>query len=303
MIYTLTMNPAVDYYIETGGELNREGVNRGRNEQYRAAGKGLNVSRDLSIMQIPSMAIAVLGGFTGQFIEEAFSHDENITLIPIRVTGNNRVNVKMMRDGELIAVNGAGPEADLTVRVGIMRALTGAGRNDTVIISGSMMPGLDDAFMIRLCNELNEHGASVVMDAEWLKPETIRACRPKLTRRTLKELAQLAGKEQLLPEEAEDALREVSLDGILLPLSEEKVLLKEGGKLYRLQYPYRLPGHRVGMADALMAAYVGKRTQGVEPEDALRWAGAMACAVTSGPDDTAMDAVMRLFDEMKTETA
>ncbi len=301
MIYTLTMNPAVDYYIETGGELNRDGVNRGRNEQFRAAGKGLNVSRDLSLMQIPSVAIALLGGFTGQFIEDAFSHDENITLIPIRVMGNNRVNVKMMRDGELIAVNGSGPEADLSVRVGILRSLSGASKGDTVIISGSMMPGLDDAFMIRLCNELNERGADIVMDAEWLRPETIRACCPKLTKRTLKELGELAGR-QVREEEAETVLMETDPDGILLVLNEDKVLLKEDGKLYRLQYPYRLPGHRVGMADALMAAYVGKRTQSLGPEDALRWAGAMACAVTSGPDDTAMDAVMRLFDEMKTET-
>jgi len=60
MIYTLTLNPAVDYYMETAGELKQNNVNRGKNERFKAAGKGLNASRDLSIMSIPSYAVAVL---------------------------------------------------------------------------------------------------------------------------------------------------------------------------------------------------------------------------------------------------
>ncbi len=70
MIYTITLNPSIDYFITISGELMDTEVNRADSEKYKGAGKGLNVSLVLNEMHIPSTAIAVLGGFTGQFIAE-----------------------------------------------------------------------------------------------------------------------------------------------------------------------------------------------------------------------------------------
>ncbi len=301
MIYTLTLNPAVDYYMEMSGEMNREGVIRGRNEQYRAAGKGLNVSRDLSIMQIPSVAVALLGGFTGEFIRQAFSGDPLITLVPIPVKGNNRVNVKLVKDGTLIAVNGAGPKTDDSIESDIMRAFENVGQRDTVVISGSVMPGINPEMIIYLCAKIHNHGGEVVLDTERLSPEAITACRPQLIKRTLQELAQQTGRKQEDPEDAVSLLKEAGFPEVLLPLDDEKVYLKSGDQIYLLRQPEHVHVNPVGRTDALLAAYIGKRTEGLMPQDALRWAGAMANAVASTLDDTSLDEVMRLFDEIKTE--
>ena len=44
MIYTITLNPAIDYFITLNETLLVDEVNRGSHEIYKAGGKGLNVS-------------------------------------------------------------------------------------------------------------------------------------------------------------------------------------------------------------------------------------------------------------------
>ncbi len=301
MIYTVTLNPAVDYFMEIGGELMSEEVNRGRNEIFKAAGKGLNVSRDLSIMNIRSRALAVLGGFTGAFIEEEFSAFRAIELIRIPISGNNRVNVKLHRNGELIAVNGEGPFADETVRENVMRALSGTTFRDTCVISGSLMRGFDEEFVIGLCRQLHEKGTSVVLDMEKLSLSALQACRPDLIKPNLYELGLLLS---LSEEEKEDPVRclakayDMGLKNILLSMGKHGALLMLDGRKYRMSHPDTELVNRVGAGDAMLAAYIGKRSEGVSPEDALRWAGAMANAVGSTMDDATMDDVMMLFDNM-----
>lgn len=101
MIYTITLNPAIDYFITLNETLLVDEVNRGSHEIYKAGGKGLNVSKILSVLNIPSKAIAVLGGFTGQYIQDSFSKDSNIEMIPIPVDGMNRINMKANYGEEL----------------------------------------------------------------------------------------------------------------------------------------------------------------------------------------------------------
>ena len=116
MIYTLTLNPAVDYFVTLNGNLLVDEVNRGYNEIFKAGGKGLNVSRILSVLNIRSSAIALLGGFTGKFIEDCFSKDANVTIIPIHVDGMNRINMKAHCDHRALCINGTGPIADQSAK-------------------------------------------------------------------------------------------------------------------------------------------------------------------------------------------
>ena len=70
MIYTFTLNPAIDYFLTIRNDLMVDEVNRGSDAIYKAGGKGLNVSKILSLLDIPSKAVALLGGFTGDFIRQ-----------------------------------------------------------------------------------------------------------------------------------------------------------------------------------------------------------------------------------------
>ena len=67
MIYTCTLNPSLDYYMEGQQELEPGKLNRSQLEYYEAGGKGINVSIVLNNLGIPSRAVGFLGGFTKDF--------------------------------------------------------------------------------------------------------------------------------------------------------------------------------------------------------------------------------------------
>lgn len=70
MIYTVTVNPSIDYIVQLE-ELTLGEVNRMDYDAKLPGGKGINVSRILRELGQDNVALGFLGGFTGNFVEEA----------------------------------------------------------------------------------------------------------------------------------------------------------------------------------------------------------------------------------------
>ena len=91
MIYTCTLNPSLDYYMDFD-KIESGKLNRSVSEHYEAGGKGINVSIVLNNLRIPSRALGFVGGFTREFfmqhlqrytyIEPNFTYIKDI--IPLR---------------------------------------------------------------------------------------------------------------------------------------------------------------------------------------------------------------------------
>nr|WP_235425143.1 PfkB family carbohydrate kinase [Heyndrickxia ginsengihumi] len=79
MIYTCTLNPAIDLFVELEN-FQPYVVNRSITEDYQANGKAINISFILKKMGIGNTAMGFLGGFTGQFIEEVLQKKEFILI-------------------------------------------------------------------------------------------------------------------------------------------------------------------------------------------------------------------------------
>ena len=67
MIYTITFNPALDYIVRVD-DFNLGGVNRTSYEEVYAGGKGINVSTVLNNLEVESVALGCIAGFTGDEI-------------------------------------------------------------------------------------------------------------------------------------------------------------------------------------------------------------------------------------------
>ena len=70
MIYTVTLNPALDKTVEIPN-LTIDGVNRISSMRTDPGGKGINVSKVIQKLGGTSIATGILGGETGHSIEGA----------------------------------------------------------------------------------------------------------------------------------------------------------------------------------------------------------------------------------------
>src|SRR5690606_1058188 len=106
MIYTLTLNPSVDYIAELD-EILVGGLNRMQRDTKFPGGKGINVSRVLKRMDVESRALGFAGGFTGDYLVDCLNK-ENIQTDFVQVNADTRINVKIKTETET-DINAKGP--------------------------------------------------------------------------------------------------------------------------------------------------------------------------------------------------
>ena len=94
MIYTITLNPALDYILKVKDFKTGE-INRSEKEHILAGGKGINVSIVLKALEIESTALGFIAGFVGDEIERKVK-EYGIKTDFIKIEkGISRINVKI----------------------------------------------------------------------------------------------------------------------------------------------------------------------------------------------------------------
>lgn len=163
MIYTVTLNPAIDYIVRLE-HVEMGSVNRMESDDKYAGGKGINVSRVLKRLGYPNTATGFLGGFTGQFIKDGLIA-EGIDTDFVQVDQDTRINVKIKADQET-EINGLGPIVTDTQLVELEMVLAGLTKEDTVVFAGSAPASLGNEVYNRLIPVAKKAGAQVVCDFE-----------------------------------------------------------------------------------------------------------------------------------------
>lgn len=113
MIYTVTLNPSIDFIVRLDN-LVLDSVNRMSSDDKFAGGKGINVSRILQRLDIDNTATGFIGGFTGRFVADSLVA-EGIKTDFVEVSEDTRINVKI-KAGEETEINGAGPKFQMKIR-------------------------------------------------------------------------------------------------------------------------------------------------------------------------------------------
>ena len=302
MIYTITLNPAIDYFITLHETLLVDEVNRGNHEIYKAGGKGLNVSKILSVLNIPSKAIAVLGGFTGQYIEDSFAKDPNIEMIPIPVDGMNRINMKANYGKKALCINGSGPVVNnCTVQL-LLDEIAKINADDIVVISGSMMHGFADDFVTALAQAVHQKNAKVVIDMEQITMEQLKECKPYLIKPNMYEFQLLMENDEINESNIDEYLKkanEMGIENILVSLGKDGAVLSNAQGIFKLDQPHTILVNKVGAGDAMLASFIGKLSQGSSSEEALQWGGAAGNAAASKIEDIIMRDIEGYLPQMK----
>lgn len=137
MIFTCTLNPSLDYYLESDKNLSPGKMNRSQLEYYEAGGKGINVSIVLNNLGIPSRALGFLGGFTKDFYISLLAKYEYILPHFTYINGPTRINIKMRTADGPTDINAAGPYITPEDMNNLERKAERLSKGDYLVLAGN----------------------------------------------------------------------------------------------------------------------------------------------------------------------
>ena len=162
MIYTVTLNPALDYNMYPENLAAGE-INRSSRESLHFGGKGINVSFILNELGIPSVATGFIAGFTGDALESAVSAFAKTDFVRLK-KGLTRINVKLRAENET-DINAAGPEISNTDTDRLFKKLEKAQAGDTVVLSGSVPKSVPADIYGEIMKKLSPRRIKFAVDA------------------------------------------------------------------------------------------------------------------------------------------
>lgn len=164
MIYTVTLNPSLDYCMYT--DIILGDVNRSQKEHIYAGGKGLNVSAVLHNLGLESTALGFIAGFTGDQIENLVKESVYKTDFIRLHSGLSRINVKLKSDIET-EINGQGPPISEDEVGELLQKLNSINCGDTLVLAGSGHKSLGTEIYKKIISYVNSLGRDIpiIVDA------------------------------------------------------------------------------------------------------------------------------------------
>ncbi len=300
MVYTLTLNPSLDYMMPVR-QLRIGATNRSEGEQIRIGGKGINVSILLRRLGVENLALGVAAGFTGEELLRRMD-DMGLRHAFLRCEeGCTRINVKLLSEKET-EINGSGPVIGEAEVQALLRQLAKIHSGDFLVISGSMPRGIPEDFLDRLLGEAIQQGAEIVLDISG--PDLRRALRyhPFLIKPNQHELEEIMGvsihdREQALLHG--EKLREWGARNVLISMGGDgAVLLDEKGGVYSKKAPDGLLVSSVGAGDSMVAGFLAGWIQGHAYDQAFCMGLAAGSASAFSWDMAEPEEVLRLYQTL-----
>ena len=259
MIYTLTLNPAVDYLVGLPRDLVPGELNRTASESVQFGGKGINVSRVLTALGVENTALGFLAGFTGQALANALA-EAGLKSEFLWVSGGmTRINVKV-RGSQETEINGKGPVVTSEDMKRLYIRLEKLQPGDILVMSGSLAAGMEKDSYGRILKHLKDRGIRTVVDTAGESLGSALPHRPFLVKPNHLELGAFFGRELKTAEDVESCARELRLMGaenVLVSMGGDGALLVDGtGKCYRVAAPQGKVVSTVGAGDSMVAGFL-----------------------------------------------
>ncbi len=289
MIYTITMNPALDRTIEVDG-LVLDDANRILSDVRYAGGKGIDVSRVVNELGGETIALGLVGGYTGLELEGRLVN-EGVLCDFTRIAGENRTNIILVdkKEGRQYLLNAPGPRVT-PAEIGLFFEKVRSIPSDAsfVVISGSVPQGVSSKIYAQIITTLKARGIRrIALDADG---ELLReGCKagPYLIKPNLYEFRRLTGTEvkdmEGAMEEARKVMAEWGIEVVLVSMGPKGLLGVKGEEAYHARPPALEVVSAVGAGDATVAGFVHGLTQGLPFPEALRLATAAGAAVVLTP--------------------
>ena len=287
MIYTITLNPALDRTIEIDG-LKADDANRIVREARYAGGKGIDCSRAIEELGGESTALGFIGGYDGLELEGRLIN-EGIICEFTRIGGQTRTNIIIVdhKKKTQIILNAAGPKitpGEIGLFFQKIRSLPL--HAEFVIVSGSVPPGVNQHIYAQIITTLNEKGIRVALDADGDLLRYGCGAKPTIIKPNIHEFQRLTGITSTDPTLLVEKAREIVAKGVsmcLISLGAEGIVGVTQDLAFRAIPPQVEVVSHVGAGDSALAGFIVALTKKKDFRQALIMAAAAGSAAVMNP--------------------
>ena len=272
MIYTITLNPALDRTLWIN-EIREDVSNRIIREESYAGGKGIDVSKVLTALGVSNQALGFIAGFAGRQLEAQLIRDgTSCGFIP--VSGETRINVVIheMSTGRQIILNSSGPEVKPFELLEITDVVRRVEEPEFISIGGSLPPGAHPEIYRKIIETARLRGARVVLDVDREALKIGIGGKPDIIKPNIHELSSLVGRKLEKRDEILDAARELNRRGVgivLVSMGPRGILLVSDGKAYQAVPPKVEVVNTIGAGDSSVAGFIYGLASGKDLKESL----------------------------------
>ena len=301
MIYTVTINPSIDYIVQLD-KLTLGEVNRMDYDNKLPGGKGINVSRILKELGHDNIAWGFLGGFTGNFVKEEL---EKVGLKTdfTPIAADTRINVKIKADQET-EINGAGPVINEYQLAELEAVLSSVSADDVVVFAGSAPSNLGNKVYNKLIPLVRETGAQVVCDFEGQTLLDSLAHQPLLVKPNNHELEAIFNVKLNGLADVEKYAREILAKGaqnVIISMAGDGALLVTPEAAYFAKPIKGTVKNSVGAGDSMVAGFTGEFVKSGDPIEALKWGVACGTSTAFSDDLATIEFIKETYNKVEVE--
>ena len=302
MIYTVTLNPALDKTVEIS-DFKINSVNRVKNTRVDAGGKGINVSRVINKFGGNTVALGVLGGNSGRQIIDKLSA-ENIKNEFLFSDNETRTNIKIVdyNSGTYTDINESGSikdEEEIDKLLGGL--LERVDEKDIVVFAGSLPNGADPNTYNKWIKKFGKKGIKVFFDADKNALKSGIEAKPYFVKPNLDEFSWLVNKSFMTLIDIRVTAQELLKSGvkkIAITMGEGgSLLVSEDGAYYAEPLAIDVKS-TVGAGDSFLAAVAMCEQEGKSDAETLKFAAAVSsakvmCEGTDAPDSELVEELLQ----------
>lgn len=260
MIYTVTLNPALDYIIRLDTVQSAD-INRADSAEILYGGKGIDVSLVLKNLGVPNKALGFVAGFTGYGLRELLTADGVDTDFVELPDGLTRINVKLFAEKQW-DINAPGPKIPERSLAAFYEKLDRLEAGDTLVMAGAVPENLPQDIYAQIMERLQGKGIRMVVDTSGEALRKVLPLKPFLIKPNHHELSELFDTDV----SAEDEEKIVSYAKRLQEMGAVNVLVSRGkcgatlvdetGAVHTAGIVPGKPVNNVGCGDSMVAGFV-----------------------------------------------
>ena len=280
-IITLTLNPAIDVhcYAENFEPFHE---NLAHITSSDAGGKGVNISRALTVNGVDNLALVVLGSENGKSFADSLKAD-GMDVAELYVDGRIRENITLhTNNNPETRISFAGFVATDALIDAVEEKLSDVDADTIITLTGSNPKGMSIERVMKMVENFQAKGAKVIIDSRSFSKENLFASKPWLIKPNEEEIGMYTDikvTDFASAAKAAAQIRSQGIENVIISSSKGAVLACADGTFVAYAPNIKVVS-TIGAGDSSIAGFIAAAKEGKSYAEMLRTAvsyGSAAC--------------------------